>query len=189
MVGKIDDGGGQGIGRGTAIDNERNAVADLVADTGSVGTFAGVVKIGRGGGDGHAILLDDGARNGGVRDAQGDVAGVCRGAQWELAAGADDDGERAGPEAFGELVEAVVDVARQLIGLSDGGDEQRERLVLQSGLDLVNALDSVKIDGVDGESIEGVCGKRDDVATAQAGDDICDALCLWFIRVDPNYLC
>ncbi len=43
--------------------------------------------------------------NGCVGHAQRHVAGVGRGAQRQLGSGADDDGERAGPEAVGELVE------------------------------------------------------------------------------------
>ena len=54
---------------------------------------------------GRPKLLHHGARNGGIGHAQGHVAGVGRGAQRQLGAGAHDDGQRARPELVGQLVE------------------------------------------------------------------------------------
>jgi len=87
----------------SAIDNQRNAIADLVEDAARVGTLGGSLQVGRGRRDGQPEALHHGARNGRIRHAKGHVAGIGRGAQGQLAAGPDDDGERAGPEALRQL--------------------------------------------------------------------------------------
>src|ERR1700749_712865 len=109
------------------------------------------VGVGGGGGDREAELADEGAADGGFGDAQGDVAGVGGNAQRELAAGFDDDGERAGPEALGEAGEGAVEGAGELVGLGDVGDEEREGLVAGAGFEIVDAVDGAEIYGVDGE--------------------------------------
>ena len=168
-AGEIDDGGGDGAGGGAAVDDKGELVAELVADAVGVGALGQAGEIGRGGGDGQAKRGDDGAGDGGFGDAESDVAGVGGDAQRELGAGLDDDGERAGPELFGEAVEGGVELAGEFVGLGDLGDEERERLVAGAGFDLVDAIDGAEIDGVDGEAVEGVGGQRDDVAAVEAG--------------------
>lgn len=81
---QVDDGGGQRAAGGAAIDDEGNAVADLVANARGVGALGCALQIGGCGRDGQAEALDDGAWNGGVGDAQGDIAGVGRGTQGSL---------------------------------------------------------------------------------------------------------
>ena len=171
---------------GAAVDDERNAVADLVADAGGVGALGRALQIGGGGGDGQAESLDDGAGNGGIGNADGHIAGVGGGTQRQLGAGADDDGERSGPEVVGELVEHGIGVARQFVGLRQARDEQRERLVLLAALELVDVLDGVKIYGVDRQAVEGVGGQRDDIALAQARDDVVDPVWLGLVGMDAQ---
>ncbi len=96
--------------------------------------------------------------------AKGDVAGVGGDAKGELAAGLDDDGERAGPEALGEAVEGAVQRAGEFVGLRVILDKQRERLVARAGLEVVDAVDGAEVHGIDGEAVEGVGGKRDHLA-------------------------
>ena len=139
-----------------------------------VGALGQAGEVGRGGGDGQAEAGDDGAGDGGLGDAEGEVAGVGGDAEGELAAGFDDDGEGAGPELLGEAVEGGVELAGEFVGLGDLGDEQREGLVAGAGFDLVDAVDGAEIDGIDGEAVEGVGGQRDDVAAVEAGDDVVD---------------
>ena len=185
---EIDDGGGLRPSGGTAVDDERNAVADLVADAGCVRALRGPLQIGRGRGDGQPEALHHRARNGGVGHAQGHVAGIRRGTQRQLAAGPHDDGQRAGPEALRQLVQQGVGVAGQLIGLGQRSNQQRQGLVLLAGLDLVNLLDRVEIDRVDGQAVEGVGRQGNDIAFAQTGDDIVDPVRLGFIGMDAQHL-
>ena len=121
---EVDDRCGDGTSCGAAIDDEGDRVAKLLENAAGVGAFGQAAEVGRGGCDGQAKFFDHGAANGGLRHAQGYVAGVGGDAEGELAAGFDDDGEWAGPEAFGEAVEVGVNTARQLVGLRDIGDEQ-----------------------------------------------------------------
>ena len=120
---------------------------------------------------GRPRQVDDGAGDGGLGDAQGDVAGVGGDAQGQAGAGLDDEGERAGPEALGEAVECGVDLAGEAVGLCGLADEQGERLVAGAGLELVDAVDGAQVDGIDGQAVEGVGGQRDDVAGGERADD------------------
>jgi hypothetical protein len=181
---EVDDGGGDGAGRGAAIDDERDLVAELITDAGSVGAFGKTVQIGGGCGDRKAEFLDDGAADLAFRHAQGDVAGVRGDAQRELAAGLDDDGERARPEALGQTVEGGVDVAGEFVGLRDVADEERKGLVARAGFELVDAVDGAEIDGVDGKAVEGVGGQRGDVAGVEAFGDMLDQCGLGFVWID-----
>jgi hypothetical protein len=171
-AGEIDDRGGGGTDGGAAVDNERELVAELLADAGGGGALGQAEEVGRGRGDGQAEAGDDGAGDGGFGDAEGEVAGVGGYAQGEARAGFDDDGEGAGPELLGEAVEGGVELAAELVGLGNLGDEEREGLVAGAGFELVDAFDGAEIDGVDGQAVEGVGGERDDVAAVKAGCDV-----------------
>src|SRR6202000_2981083 len=120
-AGEVDDGGGYGARGGAAVDDEWDLVAELLAHAGGACALGQAAEVGGGGGDGEAELADDGAADGGFGHAEGDVAGVGGDAQGELAAGFDDDGERAGPEALGEAVEGAVEGAGELVGLGEVG--------------------------------------------------------------------
>src|ERR1039458_8838878 len=74
-AGEVDDSGGSGAGGGATVDNQRDLVAELLGDAGGVGTFGHSVEVGGGGCNGQAEAVDDGACDGGLGDAQGDVAG------------------------------------------------------------------------------------------------------------------
>src|ERR1700730_6565856 len=104
-AGEIDDGGGGGAGGGAAVDDEGKLVAELLADAQGSGALRQAGEVSRSCGDRQAEAGYDGAGEGGLRDAQGEVAGVGGDAQGKLAAGLDDNGEGAGPELFGEAVE------------------------------------------------------------------------------------
>jgi len=185
-AGEIDDGGGGVAGGGAAIDDEGDLAAELLADAIGGGAFGQTEEVGGGGGDGEAEAFDDGAGNGGLGHAEGKVAGVGGDAQGQLGAGLDDEGEGAGPEAFGEAVEGGVEVAGELVGLGDLGDEEREGLVAGTGFDVVDALDGAEVDGVDGEAVEGASGQRDDVAAVEAGDDLVDKLRFGFVGMNEE---
>jgi hypothetical protein len=144
-------------------------------------------EVGGGGGDGQAEAGDYGAGDGGLGDAEGEVAGVGGDAEGEFGAGFDDDGERAGPELFGEAIEGRVELAGELVGLGDLGDEEREGFVAGAGFEVVDAIDGLEVDGVDGETVEGVGGEGNDVAIVEAGDDVVDER--WFGLVGMDTEC
>jgi hypothetical protein len=187
-AGEVDDGGGDGAGGDAAVDDEGNLVAELLVDVFGAGAFGHAAQIGGGGGDGDSEGGDDGAGDGRFGDAQGDVAGVGGDTERKARAGFDDDGERAGPEAFGEAVEGSVDITGEAVGLGGLGDEQREGLVASAGLDLVDAVDSAEIDGIDGEAVKGVGGQGGDGAGGEGVDDLGDAIGLWVGGMDDEDL-
>src|ERR1017187_9144740 len=188
-AGDDEDGGGRGARGGASVDDEWDLVGELGADEVGVGTLRHAAEVGGGGGDGQAEAVDDGACDGVLGHAQGDVAGVGGDAQGKAGAGLDDDGEGAGPEAFGEAVEGGVDLAGEAVGLGGLGDEQGERLVAGAGLDLVDAVDGAQVDGVDGEAVEGVGGQGGDVACGERLDDPGDAVWFGLGGMDGENLC
>jgi len=188
-TGEIDDCGGSRACGGAAVDDERKLVSKLVTNAARRGALGQAGEIGRGRGDGKAETLDDGARNGGFRHAEGQVAGVGRYAEGEFGTGFDDDGERAGPEAFGEAVEGRVNLAGELVRLGGLGDQKREGLVAGAGFELVDAIDGAEIDGVDGKAIEGVRGQCDNIAVVEAGGDVADERWLWLVGMDTESFC
>ena len=153
-----------------------------------VGTLGHSAEVGGGCGDGQAEEVDDSAGDGGLGDAQGDVAGVGGDAQGQAGAGLDDEGERAGPEALSEAVECGVDLAGEAVGLCGVADEQGERLVAGAALELVDAVDGAQVDGIDGQAVEGVGGQRDDAACGERADHQSDQLGLRLVRMNAEYL-
>ena len=144
------------------------------------------LQVRRGGGNRQAECFNDGAGNGRIGDADGHIAGMCGDAQGELGAGADNDGERPGPELVGQPVEHGVGVARQSVGLCQRRNQQRQGLVLLTALDLVDLLDRGEVHGIDGQSIEGVGGHGDEIALVQAGHDVVDPVLLGLIGMDTQ---
>src|SRR5216683_1430493 len=185
-AGEVDDGGGGGSEGGAAVDDEGEFVAELLADAGGRGALGQAEEIGRGSGDEQAKTANNGAGDGGFRNAECEVAGVGGDAQGKLAAGLDDDGEGPGPELFGEAVEGGVELAGEFVGLGDLSDEEREGFMAGAGLELVDALDGPEIDRVDGEAVERVRGKGDDMAAVEAGGDVTDQRGLGLVGMDTK---
>ena len=183
---EVDDGGGGRAGSWAAVYDERDFVAELLQDGLRVGAFCGTAEVGGGGRDREAELRDNRATDGGFGDSERYVAGVGGNAEGELAAGFDDDGEWAGPEAFGEFVEGDVDAAGEFVGLRDVGDEKREGLVAGAGFELVDAVDGAEVYGVDGQSVKGVGGQGGYVAGVEAVDDAVDERGFGLIGIDAE---
>src|SRR5205807_1357839 len=77
LITEVDDGGGDAARRLTAVDDERDAVAELLLHTLRAGALAGTAEIGRGRGDGMSHGFAEGDRNRGGRNPQRDVPSVC----------------------------------------------------------------------------------------------------------------
>jgi hypothetical protein len=185
-AGEIDDGGGGGAGGGAAVDDEGKFVAELLADTQGSGALRQAGEVSRSCRDRQAETGYDGAGDGGLGDAQCEVAGVGGDAQGKLAASLDDNREGAGPELLSETVERGVELTGEFVGLGDLCDEEREGLMAGASFNFVDAFDCPEIDGIDGETVEGVRGKGDDVATVEAGDDIVDERGLGLVGMDTE---
>ena len=54
--------------------------------------------------------------------------------------------------------------------------------------DLVDLLDRMQVYRIDREAIEGVGRQGNDVALLEAGDDVFDAIRLWFVGMNPQNL-
>ncbi len=187
-AGEVDDGGGGGAGGGAAVHNKRDLIPELIEDAHGVRALGIAGEVGRSCGDRQAKASYDGAADGCFGNTEGEVAGVRGDAQRKLRAGFDDDGEGAGPEFFGEAIEGGVELASEFVGLRDLGNQQRKGLVAGAGLEVVDAVDGVQIDRIDGETIEGIGGKGDDIAAVEAGDDGLDVVLLGLVWMNAEDL-
>jgi len=165
-----EDGTGASGPSWPAVDDEVDLVADVVA--GEVDVYEGVVVDGsRPVGGGHRDRAVDElgeAPPGRVAEtAHGDGA-VAPEALVAHAAGARQDGvQRARPEPLGQRVDqgrlVVSPVQPPVVGVAD---EQRERFVRRSVLDLVGPTDGIGVPGVERQREVGVAGDDDDAAVA-----------------------
>src|ERR1700722_7628999 len=150
ISGKINNGCCHATTSGAAIDDQRNSIPNLIAHTGSVIALRQALQISRSRSDGQAQLFHDGARYRCIGYTQGHVAYIgCR-TQRQPRTGADNQRQRTRPETLCQKVKPGIEIPRQAVGLGSGGNQKRQRLVLEAGLALVNALDRTEIDRVDG---------------------------------------
>ena len=138
----------------SAVHDDRQAIAQLIAHLHRRSAFDFAVQVGRGRRDRQSGRANDGQRNFGGGHAQRDIAGIGRDLQRQLGIGLHDDGQRSGPEAARQQIEDFRHGPRQVGGLIDGFDQQRERLVPRARLDLVNAIDGMQIEGIDREAVK-----------------------------------
>ena len=83
-------------------------------------------------------------------------------------------------------VEGGVELTGYLVGLGDLGDEKREWFVPGASFEVVDTIDGLEVDRVDGEAVKGVGGKGDDVAAVEAGDDVFDERWFWFVGMNAE---
>jgi hypothetical protein len=68
-------------------------------------------------------------------------------------------------------------------------DEEREWLMAGAGFEVVDAVDGAEIYGVDGETVEGVGGKRDDLAGFECVYDTQDEVWFGLLGMNAKHLC
>jgi hypothetical protein len=153
---EFDDGGGQDAVRLTGIEDEREAIAELIEDffTGGAGGRTGFV--GAGAGERHAEFGDKFLRDFAFRPTKSDAAGVGGDFQRQAVGRFDDDGERAGPAGFGEAKEIVGKLAGNFHGLVHGIDEDGKGARFRATFNAEDGIYSGEIDGVGSEGIERV---------------------------------
>ena len=178
---QVDDGSCHATGRGSAVNDQWNLVAELFAHAACPRALRQPTQIGARRCNRQAQLSHDRAADWGLRYTQCDVPRARRHAQRELATGTNDDGERPRPEAFCEPVEATVNAPRQVIGLRHIGDQQRERLVPCAGLQVVDTVDRAEVYRIHRETIEGIGWKCYHLAHIQRLGHAADVLRLRFI--------
>lgn len=178
---QVDDGRCHGTGRGSAVHDQWNLVAELFAHAACPCALRQSPQIGARRCNRQAQLSHHRAADGGLRYTQCDVPRARRHAQRELAPGTNNNGERPRPEAFGEPVKASVNAPRQVIGLRHIGDQQRERLVPCAGLQIINTVHRAEVYRIHRETIEGIGWERYHLAHIQRLGHAADVLRLRFI--------
>jgi len=153
IAAKFDDGGGQGIRALTGIDNEGNAVAELVKHF--LAAFAGgrTGKIGAGAGERNAEFGDKIVDDFVPGPAEGNAAGVGGNFEGQAVGSVDDDRERAGPAGLRQAIKVVGKVLGEYLRVNERIDENRKSLVLGASLDAEDLFDGRKIDGIGGQGV------------------------------------
>jgi hypothetical protein len=182
--GDIDDGGRDGARRRPPVDDEWDLVAKLLANPVRVGTFGHPEEVRGGCGNGKTEAGDDGSGDCSLRHAQSDIAGIGGDAEGQFGAGTNDKRKRSGPETLGEAVKSGVEPAGELVGLGDIADEQRQRFVAGSRLDLIDAIDGAQIDRIDREAIKGIGRKSYNLTCVETISYLRDEL--WFGLIGMN---
>jgi hypothetical protein len=171
---KFDDSGWhQGLSF-SGVENERDAVAELAEDFVATGAGGRARDVGAGAGQRDADFLDESRNDFTSGPAKGDAASVAGNFQRKAHGSVEHDGERAGPESVGEAIEIVGKIASENVGVVDGVDEQRKSLGFGASLDAEDFVDSGKVDGIGGESVERVGGYSNDRTAIQPTSGITD---------------
>ena len=162
---EFDDGGRLGTVRAARIEDEGDAVAELVKDLVAAFAGGGAGKIGACAGERVAYFGDQIADDFVFGPAQGNASGVGSDLQRKTIGRVDDDSERAGPTSVGESIEIVRKISRKDLRKNQGVDEDRKGAVLGASFDAKDFLDGSKIDRIRGEGIERVGRNGNDGTT------------------------
>src|SRR3989338_4422432 len=163
----------QGL-RLAAIEDERQAVADLFHHLGGIGAGGEAGEVGAGAGDGRAQGGNHRAGNLRVRQAQGDAAGAAGHLEGHARRGFDHDRQRSRPEALRQLEEGVRQLGDELAALLHGGDENGQGAALGPAFDFIDAGYGREIERVGGQPVESVGGNADHLAPPDELDGALD---------------
>src|SRR5208282_5419710 len=101
----------------SAVHDQGNAVSDLIAYARGMRTFRIALEIRGGRRDRQSKGIHHSPWNRSVGNADRNVAGFCRAAQWQPRAGPNNKRQRPWPEALRQLVEMRPHLARKFISL------------------------------------------------------------------------
>ena len=102
-----------------------------------------------------------------VRDAHGDRVTTCRDRGQRVAAAANHEGQRSGPESFGQGLGGSGPFGSEGARLVERGHVHDERVVGRSALGRVDARDRCAVVGACGEAVDGLGRHGDQAASAQ----------------------
>ena len=181
---EFDNRGRHDGGSLAGVENEREAIAELVEDFFPAGAGGRVGDVGAGAGKWDANFGDEIRDDSGFGPTKGDAAGVGGDFEGEAVGGVDDDGERAGPTGFGETIKIVGKFARKHHGVIEIADEDGKGAVLGAPLDAEDLLDGGKINGIGGEGVEGIGGYGYNSTAVEPGRSIADDMRVGIGRAD-----
>ena len=164
VAAKFDDGGGQGVFRFAAIEDEGNAIAELAENF--VATFAGrrAGKIGAGAGERDTEFANEVGDDFAIGPTESDAAGIGGDFEGKAVGGVDDDGEWAGPTGLGEAEEVVRQILGEYLGVDQRVDEDGKGLGFGAALNTKNFFDGGEVYGIGSESVERIGRKCNDRA-------------------------
>lgn len=159
-----DDGGGQDAAGIAGVEDQREAITQLLYDLRGAGAGWKAGKIRAGTGHGAADCFDERGRNFGIRPTQGDASGVAGDFEGQAMGGFDDKREAAGPEFIGEGEKTIGNIANKTDGLFDGVHQNRESFGFRAAFGAKDGFDGREIEGIDREAVKRVGGDADDFA-------------------------
>lgn len=160
------NGRGQDGARIAGIEDERQAIVELLDDLLCVGAGRKTGKICAGAGDGPADGVNQRGGDARIGPTERDAAAIAGDFQRKAMSGVNDDRESARPEFVRESKKRVRNIAHERDGLLDGVDQNRERFRFRAAFNAEDFLDGREIERIGGESVEGIRGHADHTAAA-----------------------
>ena len=174
IAAKFDDGGRHDAVGFASVEDQREAIAELVEDFAAAGAGGRAGNVGAGAGKRNADFRDQVGDDFGFGPAHGDAAGVASDLQGEPVGGVDDDGKRTGPARFGESIKIVGKILRNNQSVIERADEDGKRALFGASFDAKNFFDGGEVDGIGSEGVESVGGNGDDGSAVEPGRGIAD---------------
>lgn len=171
---EFDDGGRHDPVGFARVKDQREAIAKLTEYFLAAGAGGRAGDVGAGAGERDADLGDEIRNNFRPGPTESDATGVGGDFEGETVGRVDDDGKRTGPEGFGEAIEVVREVFGENERVIEMADEDREGAVLGAPLDAENLFDGGEVDGIGGQSVEGVGGNGGDRTAVEPGGSVAD---------------
>jgi hypothetical protein len=171
---EFDDGGRHDPVGFARVKDQREAIAKLTENFLAAGAGGRAGDVGAGAGERDADFGDEIRNNFRFGPTESDATGVGGDFEGETVGRVDDDGKRTGPEGFGEAIEVVREVFGENERVIEMADEDREGAVLGAPFDAENLFDSGEVDGIGGQSVEGVGGDGGDRTAVEPGGSVAD---------------
>ena len=181
---EVDEGGRLPAAGAAAVENQGHVVAERGERFvgGSGGRLGGAV--GAGGDDRAAECERQGAGDGMRGDPDADGAAAPEEARRQIVRGAQDEGQRTGPEGLGETRGAVGTVAGHARDRAGIAGDQRQRHLFGSPLGRKDPIDRGRIARIAGQPVEGLGRIGDEASASQERRRLLDDLGLGMERVD-----
>jgi hypothetical protein len=158
------DSGGEGGAGVAAVEDEWEAVAELLDDLAAIRARGKAREVRAGSGDGSADGFDQRCDDARVGPAESDAAAVAGNFEWHAVSRRDDERQRARPEFVREGEKCVGHLAGEGDRLLNRTDENRQSFRLGAALDAKDLLDGGEIEGVGRKGVERVCRHGYDTA-------------------------
>jgi len=130
--------------------------------------------IGAGAGERDANFGDEIRNDFALGPTESDATGVGGDFEGQTVGRVDDDSKWTGPEGFSEAIKVVREIFGENECVIEMADEDRQGAVLGAPFDAENLFDGGEVDGIGGQSVEGVGRNGGDRTAVEPGGSVAD---------------